>query len=353
MVAPSPNDRPPSPSKITVIYNADYDAELTGDERDVCAVVESARAITDALGAAGYTAELVGVAGRDVFDVMTRLREDRPDLVFNLCESMAGDPTNEPTFAGLLDLFEIPYTGADLVALTLCLHKRRSKDIMLGRGIATPPHRFLATPAALEDPGLDALDFPWFLKLAHEDASVGITEANVVRDARALRTRAREMMDEFGQAVLAERYVEGREINVTLLGNGPELSVLPLHEIDFAAMPADRPRIVSYAAKWDEAHVDYVGTKPVPLREASPEMVARCEQIARAAWDAHGLRDYGRVDLRVDRDGMPWVIDVNPNPDISPDAGVARSAAVVGMSYPQLIGRIAELAWRRVRAKRG
>jgi D-alanine-D-alanine ligase len=128
--------------------------------------------------------------------------------------------------------------------------------------------------------------------------------------------------------------------------------VLPLHEIDFAAMPAGRPRIVSYAAKWDEKHVDYLGTKPVPLRDANPAFVARCEQAARAAWDAHGLRDYGRVDLRVDRDGMPWVIDVNPNPDISPGAGVARSAAVAGMTYTQLIERIATTAWRRVQALR-
>ena len=132
-------------------------------------------------------------------------------------------------------------------------------------------------------------------------------------------------MREYDQPVLAERYVEGREINVTLLGNGAELRVLPLHEIDFAAMPADRPRIVSYAAKWDESHVDYAGTKPVPLRDATPALVAAVERVARAAWHALGLRDYGRVDLRVDATGTPWVIDVNPNPDISPDAGVARA----------------------------
>jgi D-alanine-D-alanine ligase len=112
-------------------------------------------------------------------------------------------------------------------------------------------------------------------------------------------------------------------------------------------MPAGRPHIVSYAAKWDETHVDYAGTKPVPLRGLAPGVVARIEEIARAAWQALGLRDYGRVDLRVDRDGQPWVIDVNPNCDISPDAGVARSAASAGMDYPALIRRIAETAWTR------
>jgi D-alanine-D-alanine ligase len=340
-----------SPSRITVLHNTDYDDELTGPGIDVSSVEISARAIAQALKQAGFAVDLVGLAGREVFEVLAKLRADKVELVFNLCESMAGDPRNEPTFAGLLDLFEIPYTGADLPALAACLHKRRSKDILLGRGIPTPPHRFYASVAELDDPAMDALDYPWFLKLAHEDASVGITEENLVRTPAALRSRAKDMIAEFGQPVLAERYIEGREINVTLIGNGADLRVLPLHEIDFAKMPADRPRIVSYAAKWEETHVDYAGTKPVLLRDATPALVAKCEQVSRDAWDAHGLRDYARVDLRVDREGQPWVIDVNPNPDISPDAGVARAAAVAGMSYVDMIREMTAIAWKRVASR--
>lgn len=334
-------------ARIVVLYNTDYDAELKVAS-DVGAVEASARAIAEALRVSGYHVELVGLHGLEVFDVLAKLRADAPDLVFNLCESMNGVPANEPTFAGLLDLFGIRYTGADLPALAACLYKLRTKDILRGRDVATPPHVFLADEAALADPALDALDYPWFLKLAHEDASVGITEENLVRTPAALRARARAMMIEFGQEVLAEKYIEGREINVTLLGTGADLRVLPLHEIDFAAMPADRPRIVSYAAKWEESHVDYAGTKPVPLRDATPALIAAVERTARAAHAALGLRDYGRVDLRVDAAGTPWVIDVNPNCDISPDAGVARAAAVAGYGYPQLIAEIAELAWRRL-----
>jgi D-alanine-D-alanine ligase len=155
-------------------------------------------------------------------------------------------------------------------------------------------------------------------------------------------------MIEYHQPVLVERYVEGREVNVTMLGWGQEIEVLPLHEIDFAAMPAGRPRIVSYAAKWDEDHVDYAGTKPVPLRGVSNAATAEIERISLAAWHALELRDYGRVDLRVDDGGVPWVIDVNPNPDISPGAGVARAAAAAGLAYPQMVGKIAELAMRRI-----
>ena len=337
------------PSRIIVLYNTDYDAEACAT--DVVSVETSARALAGALGEGGASVELIGLHGLEVFAVLDKVRAAKPDLVFNLCESMAGDPRNEPTFVGLLDLFEIPYTGADLLGLASCLYKQRAKDILIARGIPTPPYHFLADLAALGDPALDALDYPWFVKLAHEDASVGITEENLVATPAALRARARELMVAYQQPVLAERYVDGRELNVTLIGNGADLRILPLHEIDFAAMPADRPRIVSYAAKWDERHVDYAGTKPVPLRNASPELVENVERVARDSWHALGLRDYGRIDLRVDTASVAWVIDVNPNPDISPDAGVTRSAQIAGMSYPQLIAHIADVAFRRIRRR--
>ncbi len=337
-------------ARIVVLYNTDVDAEQAANTGpDATSVRGSAKAIARGLVECGHTVEIVGVHGVEVYTTLARLRADRPDLLFNLCESMDGEAQNEPTFAGLLDLFRIPYTGADLVALTLCLHKQRTKDILVAHGVPTPPYRYLS-PADLADPALDALDYPWFVKLAHEDASLGITESNVVRDAAALRARAGELMREFRQSVLAERYIEGREVNVTLIGTGADVRVLPIHEIDFAAMPADRPNIVSYAAKWNPEHVDYIGTTSVPLRAASPQVVAEIERVARATWRALDLRDYGRVDLRVDTAGVPWVIDVNPNPDISPDAGVAKAAAAAGMSFPQMVGMIADVALKRLRS---
>lgn len=332
------------PSNIVVLYNL----EDEGAAIDAASVADAAAAIAGALNERGFHATVATLRGTEVFEILPALRA--ADLVFNLCEAMAGDSRNEPTFVGLLDLFGIAYTGADLLGLASCLYKQRAKDILIGRGVSTPPYRLIEA-ATIEDPSHDALDYPWFVKLVHEDASVGITEANVVRSATELRVRSRELIEKYHQPVLAERYVEGREINVTLIGNGAHPRVLPLHEIDFAAMPPDRPKIVSYAAKWDEAHVDYEGTKPVPLRDASPAMIAAVEHTARAAWHALGLRDYGRVDLRVDPAGVPWVIDVNPNCDISPDAGVARSAKVAGMTYPQLIELVAMTAWQRVRAR--
>ena len=353
-------DRPERPERVIVLYNTDYGAgsgapgdAAPGDAApaDAAAVEPAARAICAALAATGYTAELVGLHGTDALEVLAELRRRRPDLVFNLCESMAGDARNEPTLAGLLDLYGVPYTGTDLLGLASCLHKQRTKEILAARSVATPPYRYLPDPDALGEPALDALDYPWFVKLVHEDASIGITEQNVVRSGAALRARAAELMREHRQGVLAERFVEGREVNVTLLGNGRAPRVLPLHEIDFSAMPGERPRIVSYAAKWDEAHVDYAGTPVVPLQGATPALIAAIEATARAAWAALGLRDYGRVDLRIDAAGVPWVIDVNPNCDLSPDAGVARAAAAAGLSHAALIDEIARTAWRRIRSQ--
>lgn len=344
---------PDRPSRILVLYNTDYDAELlAGAETSVSAVQASAINIQNALDASGFSTERYGLHGLEVFELVEKLRRDPPDLVFNLCESMNGDSRNEPTMTGLLDLYKIPFTGNGTLALGSCLHKSRTKDILLGRGIATPPHRMIHKPSDLDDPLYDAVEqYPWFLKLAHEDASVGITWENEVHTPAALRARAAVMLDEFKQSVIAERFIAGREVNVTLVGNGDELEVFPLHEIDFSKMPEGRPKIVSYAAKWEEGHIDYIGTVPVRLGEADAALIARCSEISRATWAAMGLCDYARVDLRIDRDGQPWVIDVNPNCDISPDAGAPRAAAAIGLSYPQLIERIAMAAWRRAHGK--
>jgi D-alanine-D-alanine ligase len=340
-------------ARIVVLYNTDYDEEQAANagDPDATSVRESAKAIARALIESGHNVELTGVHGTEVYDVLAAISRNKPELLFNLCESMDGDPRNEPTFAGLLDLFRIPYTGADLPALTACLYKQRTKDILIAHDVPTPPYVVLRTPADLDNPAIAQLAFPYFVKLIHEDASLGITEANVVHDAAQLKKRSLELMHEFQEGVLAERFVEGREVNVTLFGSGDRVEVLPLHEIDFAAMPSDRPRIVSYAAKWDEKHVDYAGTKPVPLRGMSDAVRAEIERVSRAAFAAVELRDYGRVDLRIDEAGVPWAIDVNPNPDISPDSGVSRAALAAGMSYPQMVNRIAELALARIQSQ--
>ncbi|MBK9070195.1 MAG: D-alanine--D-alanine ligase [Myxococcales bacterium] len=333
---------------VAVLHNTDYDAELTAAV-DVSAVLVAAEAVAAGLRHAGFSPRLVGVQGADLFEVVQALQGAGAAIVFNLCESLAGDARNEVAMTAVLDLFGQRYTGSDALALGSCLHKDRCKAILRGHGVATPPGACLATEgdlALVED-----YSRPWFLKLAHEDASVGIDTSNVVHTAAALRARVLALWDGYRQPVIAEHFIAGREVNVTILGAGASARVLPLHEIDFSKMPAGRPNIVSYAAKWDESHEEYGGTTPVPLQGVSAATRDAIERTALAAYRALGLRDYGRVDLRLDDGQVPWVIDVNPNCDISPDAGVARAALAGGLDYPALLKHIVESAIARYEAR--
>ncbi len=338
--------------RVLLIYNTDYDEELVASSGvDVSAVEESARAVCKGIGDFGLETEIRGVHGSDISELVEHIRSSDFDLVFNIVESLCGDTGNELVVPALLDLLGQPYTGPDALAIGLCLHKVKCKHVLSGQGIATPEYVLVSSIEELESPEmaatLETLQYPYFLKLAREDASIGIEASNRVVDPARLRSRAAELLSQYGQAVLGERYIEGREVNVTVIGNGTDLGILPLHEIDFGKMPEGRPRIVSYAAKWDENHVDYEGTKPVPMKDLGPELTQSITDTAKRAFSALGLRDFGRIDLRIDAEGKSWVIDVNPNCDLSPDAGVARAAEYGGMPYPKLVGKICELAWRR------
>ncbi len=333
--------------KVCVLYNSDYDEDLmSASPTDTSAVRDAAEAVANALEGDEFSVELRSVHGKDLAAVIIALQENPPDLVFNLCESLAGDCQHEPVIPAVLDMLGVPYTGSNALGLTLALYKDRTKERLIARGVATPSYYVLEN--AKQADAFVGETFPYFIKLLHEDASVGITEKNVAYENKQVTLRAKELLQEFQTPLLVERYIEGREVNVTLLGNDSARIVLPLHEIDFSKMPEGRPHIVSYAAKWDEEHVDYEGTKPVPLQNASQLLIDSIETIAKDAASALGLRDYCRVDLRIDGSGKPWVIDVNPNCDISPDAGVPRAAKAAGMDYRQLLITICQKACERV-----
>jgi D-alanine-D-alanine ligase len=211
----------------------------------------------------------------------------------------------------------------------------------------------------MDDRDLDAaiaplpgdLRLPLIVKPAREDASVGISSASVVRDVDALRARVRHVLRHYRQPAIVEEFIEGREINVSVLARLPgdgdgSPQVLPLSEIDFSDMPSDRPRIVSFEGKWVEDSDEFHGTRPVPC-ELPAAIEARVRDLALRGFAAMQLRDYGRFDVRLAADGTPYVIDVNPNCDLSEHAGFARAARASGIAYDDLVLRIAHLALSR------
>jgi D-alanine-D-alanine ligase len=270
----------------------------------------------------------------------------KPNVVFNLCESIHGDNRFESLMPLLMDLSNIAYTGSCPFGLSLALRKEKVKDILRGCGVSVARGGLVS---AAQDCTRMEVGFPAIVKPAREDASVGICSASVVHNQKALEQRVAYVLENYRQPALVEEFIEGREIYVSILERvDTEPMVFPFFEIDFSDMPSDRPNIVSFEGKWVEDSIEYKGTRPVRCEGLSPELHALISKTALNAFRAVGLRDYGRMDFRLSTAGVPYVIDVNPNCDLSDLAGgYSRAAKAAGLSYKELILRIAELALAR------
>jgi D-alanine-D-alanine ligase len=265
-----------------------------------------------------------------------------------MCESLCGDTRLESAVPLVLELLGVPFTGSPPEALSEALYKDRVKKRLEDAGVPTPPAVVMRAP---DDP-FD-LAFPAIVKPVREDGSVGISTSSVVRGPAELREAVARAVSSLRQPCLVEEFVDGRELNVALFGF-PTARVLPLSEIDFSGLPEGRPRIVSYDAKWNEGTVDDIGTVPVLMPQLPTALAARVRRVALEAFRAVGVRDYGRIDVRISTGGTPYVIDVNPNCDLSRYAGMARSAKAVGIEYPALVKLLVRYALRRrIRAGQG
>jgi D-alanine-D-alanine ligase len=331
--------------RVLVVHNRDFES-ARADPENVSRedIRETAGGVVDVLARAGFAVDAYAIDD-DVLGAAADIAEFEPDAVFNLCESIGSDNSFEPLLPLLLERAGIAYTGSPPLTLGLALNKHKAKDVLRGSGVPTPEAVTLVSP----DISGVSLPFPLIVKPSREDASVGISSESVVHDRAALERQVKVVLARYHQPVLVERYVEGREIYVSMLaraGGAPE--TLPLYEIDFSEMPADRPRIVSFEGKWVEASPEFHGTKPIPCADLPDGVPARIAEVAGTAFAAMELRDYGRLDLRLDpADGTPYVIDVNPNCDLSETAGFARAGRAAGLGYDELIRRIAELALSR------
>jgi D-alanine-D-alanine ligase len=328
---------------VAVCFNLVPPAATHGEAIDRIAeqgAEHEARSVATALTELGHKPTLVSL-GEDVTAFAAELRRLQPDLAFNLCEAFWGESRKEMHVAALLDLLGITYTGAPPLSLGLTQDKARTKDLLSKHQLPTP--KYCLVKLGEHYSRVKDMIYPLIVKPRWEDASQGISNESVVENERKLLARIDYIHRTYRQGALVEEFIDGREINASIIGNGPH-DVLPLSEIKFH--PDLAQPIVSYEGKWLEQSHQYKLTEPVcpsPLKMRS-EMLLR--DVALRAYKLLECRDYARVDFRL-RDGIPYILEVNANPDISPEAGLARSARVAKLSYPQLIDRILTIASKR------
>jgi D-alanine-D-alanine ligase len=332
-----------SAPQIAIVFNA-YEPRPTAAAERLSeeSVAEMAQQAHDAVRSIGLAATLVPLQ-RSLLNFLGRVRELNPDVLINLCEGYYGRPQWESNVAGIFELLGLTFTGNAAKTLALCQDKFKAKAVLRAAGLPT-------APAQLMYDGTEALElrFPLIVKPNSEDASLGIYPESVVRDEESLRRQVRRCLDNYRQPVLVEAFIDGREFNVSVMENGA-IAPLPVSEIDYSAMPKDMPRILGYEAKWFEDNPLYQKTPPVCPAQVDDETRARLQGLAAAAFRTMGCRDYARVDFRMDTKGRPFILEVNPNPDISTNAGYARALKAAGIEYPAFWGTMVKNALERKR----
>ena len=312
---------------------------------------ETIDAVADALGALGEVVRLEATP-----DFPARLRDAGVDIVFNIAEGLRG-VNREAHVPAICEFYGIPYSGSDPFTLSLCLDKRRTKEVLAYHGVPTAPFALVETleeldrtretgeggqptvfpaPVALVTP-----DSPLFVKPLHEGSSKGITERNLVRSPEELRHQVAFLLESYDQPVLVERYLPGREFTCAVLGNGAEARVLPLVGMNFDALPDGAVPIYGYEAKW----LWDTREDPLPIFDCPARVDDRLrraiEEVVLRTYRVLGCRDWSRIDVRLDGDGTPNVVEVNPLPGILPDPAdnscFPKAARAAGMSYEELI----------------
>jgi D-alanine-D-alanine ligase len=328
-----------------VLYNAANISEVEGSQEKMypsTILREEVGAIDESLRAAGYSPYVMSVDhfSKELINTLVKLA---PKFVFNLCEEINGKAELEMSVAGMLELMGLPYTGSGPFALGLALKKFYVKQILRAAGIPVAKG-YLHYPGRKAPPR--SIRFPVIVKPAREDASLGINSNSVCHDAAHLERQVDYVHTVYQQEALVEEYLDGREFNVSIMGD-LEPRVLAISEIDFSGMPEGEPRIVSFRAKWDEESPMFNSTVPVCPAQVSKRTERRIKDIALRSYACIGCRDYARVDMRGDPKGNLYVLEVNPNPDISPKAGFARAARAAGHSYGEMIVQICQAAMER------
>jgi D-alanine-D-alanine ligase len=327
--------------RVAILHNAVTHADRA-DARDVLAQVDAVR---DALRVLAHES-IVIPCDLDLEALRTRLVEAGPDAAFNLVESLGGMDRLIHLVPALLEALGVPFTGSSAQALCATTDKIFAKERLAAAGLPTPAWWTDGDPgraAALLRPGARVI-----IKPALTHASAGIDDGSIFACAAPDDlVRAMDARGENGPW-LAEEFIDGREFNLSLLSGPGGVQVLPPAEIRFDAFPPGKPRIVGYAAKWEELSFEYNNTpRSFDFSAEDRPLIENLSALALDCWTLFGLSGFARVDFRVDAAGRPWVLEINANPCLSPDCGFTAAAGRAGISFAQAVGRVLDAALRR------
>jgi D-alanine-D-alanine ligase len=326
---PRPDEEPPS--KILELSIAALIA------RDEFAEWDSPATIAAVESALSHLGKVVRLEANE--DFPERLRQTRPDIVFNIAEGFYG-VNREAHVPAICEFFGIPYTGSDPFTLSLCLDKARTKETLTFRGVPTPKFAVVEALSEIESRTAD-LRLPLFVKPVHEGSSKGITDANLCWDRAHLLRQTEFLLENYKQPVLVEEYLPGKEFTCAVLGNGSDATVLPIVGMNFESLPKGALPIYSYDAKfvWDRPE-NPLDIFQCPAR-ITRELQASIERVTLDAFRVLGCRDWARIDVRLDAAGVPNVLEVNPLPGILPDPAdnscLPKAARAAGIGYEELI----------------
>jgi D-alanine-D-alanine ligase len=301
--------------------------------------------VLEALKALDHTVEHLAIFD-DLDALQQKLQRFEPDVIFNLADQFKNNRAFDQNIVSFLAMQGVPFTGCGSTGLTLCKHKGISKKILGYHRIHVPDFVTIARGKRIARPR--RLKFPILVKPLKEEASLGISQASFVENDEQFKERVLFIHEKYDNDVIAEEYIEGRELYVSILGNH-RLRVFPIRELVFKEVPPDEPKIATYKAKWDEEYRKRWGLQNQFAEALDPALAASIEQICKRIYHLLTIDGYARVDLRVTKDNEVYFIEANPNPILAEDEDFAQSAKKANLSYPQLIEQIVRLGLQSVR----
>jgi D-alanine-D-alanine ligase len=328
-------------ARVLVLFDTDGEPPASQDyKKQVESTDEAEFDVARVLLAKGHEVRLFGF--RDNLDqLVAGLRAEPVDVVFNLSERFRDQSALDYTVAAVLEMLGLPYTGASSEGLMLARDKALTKKVFAYQGIRIPHFMVCRNKTPVQRPS--DLRFPLIVKPLDEDASVGIAQASVVRDDDALKERVTFIHERFKTAAIVEEFIAGRELYIGVTGNDPPVALPPI-EMVFGNDSTAESRIATFKAKWSVRYREGRGIENEIAKNLSPEVRQRLAEVALRAYEAAGLRDYGRIDVRLAHDDAIYIVEANPNPYLAEGEDLAWAAEEGGYLYPDFIEKIAEMA---------